>query len=700
MYKYLIHLGLIFLCPQLHAEYQWKSVSIGGGGYVPAVEFHPTQKDLIYLRTDVGGAYQWQDNNKQWSALNDSTSREHSDDWGILSIALDQNNADNVYLLSGLYIQNWAPHGALLKSHDRGRTWQRIPLPFKVGGNESGRGAGERLAVNPSNPQHLIAGTQSEGLWQSYDQGLSWKKIESFPETGVMFVLFVYKNTKTNPVIYISTHNKSRPLWVSQDNGLSWQAVDFPETDFTFHRATLSENEIFLTANDGEGPSGINKGAVWKLNIHNHQWTRLSTPEGQGGFGGISIDRNNSARMILSTNNRWHPQDDVFLTEDQGKTWVSVLNTSNREYSKANYAKGHKPHWIHDIKIDPHNSKHAIFVTGYGVYSTHNLTASNKTLWHFENDGLEETVPLELISPPKGAHLLSVMGDLDGFRHDDLDKSPASGRFKPEKGSNTSIAFAFNQPDYLVRIFEKDYPINAAFSKNGGRTWTEFANEPEGATGGQVALSANGKTVYWTPLKQPLFYSHNNGKTWHKSFGIPDNLKPVTDTVDSKSLYAFDALNGVIYSSNNAAKTFTPIQTSLPKLYDWQLKDGNLRTVPGHKHHFFVTTGGDLYFSSNAGKTLEKIPSVQKSYLISFGASYTDSKYPSIYLFGQINNQDGFYRSDDKGKNWTKLNDQLHQFGNPRCMVGDLRIPGRFYIGTNGRGIIRGDAIKNTITVK
>lgn len=109
MHKYLliIWLGVIFLCPQLRAEYQWKSVSIGGGGYVTAVEFHPTQKDLVYLRTDVGGAYQWQADTTRWLALNDSTSREQADDWGALSLALDPTNADNVYLLTGLYIQTW-----------------------------------------------------------------------------------------------------------------------------------------------------------------------------------------------------------------------------------------------------------------------------------------------------------------------------------------------------------------------------------------------------------------------------------------------------------------------------------------------------------------------------------------------------------------------------------------------------------------
>src|SRR5512142_2064943 len=52
-------------------SYTWKNVQIVGGGFVPGIIFHPTAKGVRYARTDMGGAYRWNDNTKRWDPILD-----------------------------------------------------------------------------------------------------------------------------------------------------------------------------------------------------------------------------------------------------------------------------------------------------------------------------------------------------------------------------------------------------------------------------------------------------------------------------------------------------------------------------------------------------------------------------------------------------------------------------------------------------
>jgi hypothetical protein len=64
--------------------------------------------------------------------------------------------------------------------------------------------------------------------------------------------------------------------------------------------------------------------------------------------------------------------------------------------------------------------------------------------------------------------------------------------------------------------------------------------------------------------------------------------------------------------------------------------------------------------------------------------------YPALYLSGQVAGTKGFFRSDDIGHSWVRLNDDAHQFGSVNIVKGDPRTFGRVYLGTGGRGIIYG----------
>src|SRR5205823_3924970 len=117
-----------------------------------------------------------------WIPLTDWIDADHWSDMGVESIALDPSDPNRVYMAVGTYTTDWSPiNGAILRSSDRGKTWQRTDLPFKNGGNEPGRSMGERLIVDPNDGNVIFFATRTAGLWKSADRGATWKRIESFP---------------------------------------------------------------------------------------------------------------------------------------------------------------------------------------------------------------------------------------------------------------------------------------------------------------------------------------------------------------------------------------------------------------------------------------------------------------------------------------------------------------------------------------
>ena len=55
----------------------------------------------MYARTDVGGAYRWDDQKQEWIPLTDWLSPAQGNFTGIESIALDPSDANRVYLAAG-----------------------------------------------------------------------------------------------------------------------------------------------------------------------------------------------------------------------------------------------------------------------------------------------------------------------------------------------------------------------------------------------------------------------------------------------------------------------------------------------------------------------------------------------------------------------------------------------------------------------
>jgi hypothetical protein len=120
------------------------------------------------------------------------------------------------------------------------------------------------------------------------------------------------------------------------------------------------------------------------------------------------------------------------------------------------------------------------------------------------------------------------VGDIGGFRHDDLFKAPPAGAYaNPPCNGTSGLAFAAKLPNVIVRAGRTwNGEEHGAISKDGGQTWEPFATEPKVAeTGGMVAITSDGKTIVGTVKGAPPSVSRDGGKTWKPVAGIRDSIK-------------------------------------------------------------------------------------------------------------------------------------------------------------------------------
>ena len=169
---------------------------------------------------------------------------------GVESIAVDPSDPSKVYLACGTYTAPEVPDGAILRSSDQGHTFERTNVPIKFGGNEAGRGNGERMAVDPNDGRILFLGTRKSGLWKStrrrgdLDQGgdafpadvlqLSAEeaKLPAWSGGGRSSIVFVVFDPtsgakgKASQTLFAGVSVMGRPgLFRSDDAGVTWKLV-------------------------------------------------------------------------------------------------------------------------------------------------------------------------------------------------------------------------------------------------------------------------------------------------------------------------------------------------------------------------------------------------------------------------------------------------------------------------------------------
>lgn len=699
------------------AGYKWDIVPMGGGGFVTGVYPAKTEQGMAYARTDVGGAYRWDKNASKWVPLMDWMSEADMGLMGIDSLAVDPKNAANVVLLAGTsYFSNGRT--VIMRSTNYGQNFTTTDVTslFKTHGNGYGRQSGERLAFDPGSSNILYAGTRYNGLFKSTDSGASWTRMNSLNVTttpngnGVNLVLpdptSVVGGVAQRLIVGVSRNSSAGPnLYRSDNAGQSFTAISGPPGALMPQRGAFDgQGNLYLTYGDGAGPGSLGdtnnpsdpllasdpmrQGGVWKYNVPNWSWSNV-TPSGMtNAFSGISVDPNNPQRVIASTINMYWTQwkasdgsntygDRIFLSTNGGASWTDVMANATKATDGIAWIADESIHWAGSVVFDPFNGQTAWVTSGNGIFKTTNVGAAQPT-WTFNVKGLEEAVPLGVVSVP-GGPLVSAIGDYDGFRH--YNTYTYGQRLMPKMGTTTGLAIAPGNPSIMARVAGK-----VQFSQNGGVNWGEAA--VTNGTQGQVAVSANGAVLLHSPKDSTTTYrSVNLGASWTPvNYMNTSNAFPVADAVHSNLFYAYDRFTGKFWTSYDGGVNFYNISN----LQAWGTD--RIRVAPGSGGDVWVPLNGNgLMRSTNSGTSFTKINSVSDCAGIGFGKAAPGATYPTIFIWGTVNGTRGLFRSTDTGTTWLRINDWAHQYGsNGSIVVGDMNTFGVVYMSTAGRGLAVG----------
>jgi xyloglucan-specific exo-beta-1,4-glucanase len=521
--------------------FNWKSVNIQGMGYVTGLAIAPSSPHDVYVRTDVGGAYRFDNGKNQWLPLLDKFDTNFSKGGvGVESVAVDPQKPQRVYVAvnrnyttfkDGDGKTKYKYAAEVMVSEDRGGNWtptNLAPNNLYLGPNQEYRAeTGERIAIDPNKSGLLYFASRRDGLWKK-DGQQAWTRVagglpnpSSLPAyklpdgkdnpdvPGFTFVLFDKRSGKPNSPsqnIYVGVHGSG--VWRSSNGGNSWQNIGGGVDPL--RGAIASDGTLYVSfgthGKDGKPASG----GVRKYT--NNSWTDI-TPDGQGRVYAAVTVQADQVNTVMAISDRF-----VYRSTNGGKNWnkqtmymgaydanhpKDPVNPSAPAYYQSYSATGAAA-----IAIHPANPKQVWWTNGWGVARTDDVTVANPVYkWHMRN--LEELDSNMVRVPPKpkaqgGADLLSAVQDKIGFRHENRNQVPKANihpvnipinpAFKwanpdwrvypvpfPHVAGATGMDYAYKKPDYAAFVgfhqWQGFWPVYG-MTKDNGKTWQAFESIP------------------------------------------------------------------------------------------------------------------------------------------------------------------------------------------------------------------------------
>ena len=699
----------------------WTTLDVGGGGWVTGLDIAPN--GTMVARTDTYGAYIW--NGTQWQQLVTATSMPAAfvsesvivpmaGQQGVDEIQVAPSNSSILYMMYDGYV---------FESSNDGTTWTQTSFsPVSSGSNDAYRMDGERMAIDPNNPNIVYVGTIQNGLFVTTNGGAAWQSVSAVPAstsvsgvypgiTGILFDPEVGGTTNGNTnTIFASSYGNG--VYQSTNAGASWTHLSGGPSNVEY--AAISSTGVYYAIGD----AGTD---LWSF--ANGTWTELLTPSVVGGnaLQGVAINSSNPSEIVAITDGG-----SLDISYNGGATWSGdnwseTLSSSDIPWlTLAGSGAENQFMAVGGIQFSPTNPNELIVTDGIGVWTTTIPTSgfawNTPVAWNDQTAGIENLVAREIVVPPGGDPVLASE-DRAFFYINNATAYPS--KYAPTMGvataSGWSLDYASSDPSFLAGIAEWGTE-ESGYSTDGGKTWTPFASFIPGADtsfmGGTIAASTPSDIV-WAPAEgNRPYYTLNGGQTWN-----PISLPGVTswsnfnsaagywgffrtvaaDRVLANTFYLYYPNYGVFETTNGGVNWTEVHSGSISPTWQDDAWNSEIQSVPGEAGNLFFTAGPldngsypdgvGFYRSTNQGATWSAISNVQNVICFGFGAPAPGQSYPAIYIAGYVGGVYGVWQSVNNAQSWTQIGtNPVNSIDNITTISGDPNVYGQVYVGFSGSG--------------
>ena len=656
----------------------WSVVGPNGGD-VRSIAIDPRDKDRLYVSTLDGQIHTSSDGGKNWRLLVNLNEPQ---------LVLDQLFVDSrdskIIYTSG---HRGKRAGGFFKTKDGGATWK-----------ESKELKGEAIHAmtqSADDPNVLFVGTTG-GVWESRDSGDDWKKIAS--ETMPINVNSMAVDPRKNSTIYAGT--QWRP-YKSTDSGKSWKLIkDGMIDDSDVFAVTVdprNAEHIIASACSGiyESFNGGNKWAKIQGIPSQSRRTRdlvqhpsvagtvyAATTEGfwmttNGGkawslttsrtfeINSIAVHADAPNRVFIGTNNYG-----VMVSNDGGKNFSP---TNDNFTSRFTYS------------VTPDTDK-----AGRLYATTQNTATSGGFFFSSDDDGRTWTqakgLDIDRVSP------FAVLQD----------------RVNPNQlylGTNTgifgSIDRGINWTHYGAPKAVNKTPVKRAPIKKGVAVKKAVAPKPESEQGPKLVPAILEKVKVLTHTEDDkngiiagtdngLYRTYDIKKGWEKlpfGEGINENVFAVhASPLTPGTIWVGTAASGVLVSTDDG-KTWSKTE-GIPQ----NVPISSIASDPKRPNYIYVGTIHSLYLSRDGGRTW-----LRRGGNLPLGNYASILVHPTnkdeIFVGSALENDGGVFFSSDAGMNWRRVDSKNMVIPSRRvwAMAFDPNDPNRIFAGSHSSGVYRID---------